>query len=69
MAGNDPIGAIGFGGANGDQGGGTKDEACLDKGVRHVEPSREVRTSEDIVTAGQSLGLLALDFGRAQVTG
>src|SRR4051812_29407556 len=28
MAGNDLVGAIGFGGANGQQGGGMKDEAC-----------------------------------------
>jgi uncharacterized protein GlcG (DUF336 family) len=36
MAGNDVIGAIGFGGANGAQGGGTKDEACAKAGLDKV---------------------------------
>ena len=36
MAGNDLIGAIGFGGANGAQGGGTKDEACAKAGLDKV---------------------------------
>jgi len=37
MAGNDLIGAIGFGGANGAQGGGTKDEACAKAGLDKVK--------------------------------
>ncbi len=37
MAGNDVIGAIGFGGANGAQGGGTKDEACAKAGLDKVK--------------------------------
>jgi uncharacterized protein GlcG (DUF336 family) len=36
MVGNDLIGAIGFGGANGAQGGGTKDEACAKAGLDKV---------------------------------
>jgi uncharacterized protein GlcG (DUF336 family) len=36
MAGNDVIGAIGFGGANGAQGGGAKDEACAKAGLDKV---------------------------------
>jgi uncharacterized protein GlcG (DUF336 family) len=36
MAGNEVIGAIGFGGANGTQGGGTKDEACAKAGLDKV---------------------------------
>jgi uncharacterized protein GlcG (DUF336 family) len=36
MAGNDLIGAIGFGGANGAQGGGAKDEACAKAGLDKV---------------------------------
>jgi uncharacterized protein GlcG (DUF336 family) len=36
MAGNDLIGAIGFGGANGAQGGGTKDEACAKAGLDKI---------------------------------
>ena len=36
MAGNDLIGAIGFGGANGAQGGGAKDEACAKSGLDKV---------------------------------
>ena len=37
MAGNDLIGAIGFGGANGAQGGGAKDEACAKAGLDKVK--------------------------------
>jgi uncharacterized protein GlcG (DUF336 family) len=37
MAGNDVIGAIGFGGANGAQGGGTRDEACAKAGLDKVK--------------------------------
>jgi uncharacterized protein GlcG (DUF336 family) len=37
MAGNDVIGAIGFGGANGAQGGGTKDEACAKAGLDKIK--------------------------------
>jgi uncharacterized protein GlcG (DUF336 family) len=37
MAGNDLIGAIGFGGANGAQGGGTKDEACANAGLDKIK--------------------------------
>jgi uncharacterized protein GlcG (DUF336 family) len=37
MAGNDVIGAIGFGGANGAQGGGAKDEACAKAGFDKVK--------------------------------
>jgi len=37
MAGNDLIGAIGFGGANGTQGGGTHDEACAKAGLDKVK--------------------------------
>ena len=36
MAGNDLVGAIGFGGANGAQGGGIKDEACAKAGLDKV---------------------------------
>jgi uncharacterized protein GlcG (DUF336 family) len=36
MAGNDVIGAIGFGGANGAQGGGTHDEACAKAGLEKI---------------------------------
>ena len=36
MAGNDVIGAIGFGGANGAQGGGTHDEACAKAGIDKI---------------------------------
>jgi uncharacterized protein GlcG (DUF336 family) len=36
MAGTDLIGAIGFGGANGAQGGGAKDEACAKSGLDKV---------------------------------
>ena len=36
MAGNEVIGAIGFGGANGAQGGGAKDEACAKAGLDKV---------------------------------
>jgi uncharacterized protein GlcG (DUF336 family) len=36
MAGSDVIGAIGFGGANGQQGGGAKDEACAKAGLDKV---------------------------------
>jgi uncharacterized protein GlcG (DUF336 family) len=36
MAGNDLIGAIGFGGANQSQGGGTKDEACAKAGLDKI---------------------------------
>jgi uncharacterized protein GlcG (DUF336 family) len=37
MAGNDVIGAIGFGGANGTQGGGAKDEACAKAGLEKIK--------------------------------
>jgi len=37
MAGNDLVGAIGFGGANGQQGGGTKDEACAKDGLDKIK--------------------------------
>jgi uncharacterized protein GlcG (DUF336 family) len=37
MAGNDVIGAIGFGGANAAQGGGTKDEACAKAGLDKIK--------------------------------
>ena len=37
MAGNDIIGAIGFGGANGAQGGGAKDEACAKAGLDKIK--------------------------------
>jgi uncharacterized protein GlcG (DUF336 family) len=37
MAGNDVIGAIGFGGANGAQGGGTHDEACAKAGLEKIK--------------------------------
>jgi uncharacterized protein GlcG (DUF336 family) len=37
MAGNDVVGAIGFGGANGTQGGGTHDEACAKAGLDKVK--------------------------------
>jgi uncharacterized protein GlcG (DUF336 family) len=37
MAGNDVIGAIGFGGANGAQGGGNRDEACAKAGLDKVK--------------------------------
>ena len=37
MAGNDVIGAIGFGGANGQQGGGTHDEACAKAGLDKIQ--------------------------------
>jgi uncharacterized protein GlcG (DUF336 family) len=37
MAGNDVIGAIGFGGANGAQGGGTHDEACAKAGLDKIK--------------------------------
>jgi uncharacterized protein GlcG (DUF336 family) len=36
MAGNDVIGAIGFGGANGAQGGGAHDEACAKAGLDKI---------------------------------
>ena len=36
MAGNDLVGAIGFGGANGTQGGGTHDEACAKAGLDKI---------------------------------
>ena len=39
MAGNDVIGAIGFGGANGAQGGGIKDEACAKAGLDKIKAS------------------------------
>jgi uncharacterized protein GlcG (DUF336 family) len=35
--GNDVIGAIGFGGANGAQGGGAKDEACAEAGLDKIK--------------------------------
>jgi len=37
MAGNDLVGAIGFGGANGQQGGGTHDEACAKAGLDKIQ--------------------------------
>src|SRR6202007_2307903 len=37
MAGNEVIGAIGFGGANGAQGGGAKDESCAKAGLDKVK--------------------------------
>jgi uncharacterized protein GlcG (DUF336 family) len=37
MAGNDVIGAIGFGGANQTQGGGVKDEACAKAGLDKIK--------------------------------
>ena len=37
MAGNDLVGAIAFGGANGQQGGGTHDEACAKAGLDKVK--------------------------------
>ena len=37
MAGNDVIGAIGFGGANQTQGGGAKDEACAKAGLYKIK--------------------------------
>ncbi len=37
MAGNDLIGAIGYGGANGTQGGGTHDEACAKAGLDKIK--------------------------------
>ena len=37
MAGNDLIGAIAFGGANGQQGGGTHDEACAKAGLDKIQ--------------------------------
>jgi uncharacterized protein GlcG (DUF336 family) len=37
MAGNDVIGAIGFGGANQTQGGGAKDEACAKAGLDKIK--------------------------------
>ena len=37
MAGNDVIGAIGFGGANQAQGGGVKDEACAKAGLDKIK--------------------------------
>jgi uncharacterized protein GlcG (DUF336 family) len=37
MADNDLVGAIGFGGANGTQGGGTHDEACAKAGLDKVK--------------------------------
>jgi uncharacterized protein GlcG (DUF336 family) len=37
MAGNDIIGAIGFGGANGAQGGGNRDEACAKAGLDKIK--------------------------------
>ena len=36
MAGNELVGAIGFGGANGQQGGGTHDEACAKAGLDKI---------------------------------
>jgi uncharacterized protein GlcG (DUF336 family) len=36
MAGSDLVGAIGFGGANGQQGGGTHDEACAKAGLDKI---------------------------------
>jgi uncharacterized protein GlcG (DUF336 family) len=37
MAGHDVIGAIGFGGANGAQGGGAKDESCAKAGLDKIQ--------------------------------
>ena len=37
MAGDDLVGAIGFGGANGQQGGGTHDEACAKAGLDKIK--------------------------------
>jgi len=37
MAGNDLVGAIAFGGANGQQGGGTHDEACAKAGLDKIQ--------------------------------
>jgi uncharacterized protein GlcG (DUF336 family) len=37
MAGNDLVGAIGYGGANGQQGGGTHDEACAKAGLDKIQ--------------------------------
>jgi uncharacterized protein GlcG (DUF336 family) len=37
MAGSDIVGAIGFGGANGQQGGGTHDEACAKAGLDKIK--------------------------------
>jgi uncharacterized protein GlcG (DUF336 family) len=37
MAGSEMIGAIGFGGANGQQGGGTHDEACAKAGLDKIK--------------------------------
>jgi uncharacterized protein GlcG (DUF336 family) len=37
MAGNEMVGAIGFGGANGQQGGGTHDEACAKAGLDKIQ--------------------------------
>jgi uncharacterized protein GlcG (DUF336 family) len=37
MAGNDMVGAIAFGGANGQQGGGTHDEACAKAGLEKIK--------------------------------
>jgi len=37
MAGSDLVGAIGFGGANGQQGGGTHDEACAKAGLDKIK--------------------------------
>ena len=37
MAGSDLVGAIGFGGANGQQGGGTHDEACAKAGLDKIQ--------------------------------
>lgn len=37
IAGNDVIGAIGFGGANGQQGGGNHDEACAKAGLDKIK--------------------------------
>jgi len=37
MAGNDMVGAIAFGGANGQQGGGTHDEACAKVGLEKIQ--------------------------------
>jgi uncharacterized protein GlcG (DUF336 family) len=37
MAANDLVGAIAFGGANGQQGGGTHDEACAKAGLEKIK--------------------------------
>jgi uncharacterized protein GlcG (DUF336 family) len=37
MVGNDMVGAIAFGGANGQQGGGTHDEACAKAGLEKIK--------------------------------